>query len=139
MRFFTQELLDLFNSEDDEIADQASEEWERRIIEYRNYGDTLDLPITNNYFLHDSRLISFENIGNSLKLKLRLEPPNPETIIIEYKVIDLKYFKDKMDGRLYFLYDEFDKENNFLKHSILFNNKAEIQVVFSEIKIHESC
>ena len=65
MRFFTPELLERFGSEDDNVALEAQQEFEERSEEYsrqlRELGEKLPQRLRgllDQFYLHDSRVIS---------------------------------------------------------------------------------
>jgi hypothetical protein len=65
MRFYTPDLLERFGSQDDDIADAAHDEIERRSEEYTQHLDEIEgkLPqrfrdLLNQFYLHDARVIS---------------------------------------------------------------------------------
>ena len=66
MRFFTPDLYLRFNSGDDEIADQANDEWEKAIDSYQTYLKNLNLPESvkklTEINLHDAELADFQEV-----------------------------------------------------------------------------
>ena len=77
MKFFTPDLLERFGSEDDMIASKAQRELEARSQEYlrqlREIGEKLPQRLRElfeQFYIHDSRVISHSSFGNSAPREL---------------------------------------------------------------------
>jgi hypothetical protein len=117
MRFFTQELLQRFGSDDDRVALQAQEQLERRSEQYARHLKKVEsklparfLELQRNYYLHDARIISpwFLDVAFStdwmerteskngrgrqptLLLVLQLDTPSKEVLVLHYRSVLLE-------------------------------------------------
>lgn len=69
MRFFTPDLYCLYNSEDDDVADQAHEAWEEASLRYREHLRKVQqkLPLRSRALaklnLHDAELLEVIRVG----------------------------------------------------------------------------
>ena len=82
MKFFTPDLIDRFGSEDDGIALAAQQEFEGRSEEYlrqlREIGEILPerfRELLEQFYLHDSRVISHSSFGFSAPGELEYTGP----------------------------------------------------------------
>lgn len=150
----TPELLARFRSDDDRVADAATEEWDRACAAYRDHLALIlpDLPPAAHWLssptlcLHDARVVSFQ-VGEGRPVALAVvEPDHPRG-----KTFGLQYFLvppfieeqhhpalsgDGPPGR-FWLYDEFevitDEPYPTLRHSILLTGGLEVRLYFNTL------
>ena len=152
MKYFTLELYVAFNSEDENIADEAYQTWEENIIKYQKYLMNLklegDLKDLSNLNLHDEKIeISDLSGGKGDFVELNF-PGLGKTFIFELsdKIVEnAKRLNDEVFDRLKaihkdviereVLYNEIACiENGGYNFSILLDNLKEIVIPFSKVQ-----
>ncbi len=122
MKYFTPELLRRGDSLDDDVANAASEEWERAIVRYRRRWRTIRdaLPAAVRKFrddrvcLHDAELLSMGRQGDQFIMVLQPEPPAQTLVVLAFTldgepVLDPEALGER-DHPTYasWMYEEFD-------------------------------
>ncbi|HEV2945955.1 MAG TPA: DUF4085 family protein [Gemmataceae bacterium] len=163
MKRFTPELLFKFGSEDDQVANSASAEWDKTHQAYVEHLDSIQqkLPksvqmLLNDYCLHDAKVVSMGRDERLFSILLQLAEPGDKGvlgILLTYKLVSQPRFKRHASLAdegvpLEWLYDELDllddgddpwKEETFqiFTHSILFTAGRELQLDFYELELQE--
>src|SRR5262249_24183377 len=93
MKYFTPELLARYASDNDEEADQAAVEWEKRCEQYQLYLATVEeeLPqgfkdLYARYYLHDARVLTMGRHDHTFVITLRLDPPPCQLVTLTYEL-----------------------------------------------------
>ena len=143
MRFFTPDLYLRFNSSDDEIADQANDEWEKAIDSYQRYLKNLNLSESvkklTEINLHDAELSDFQEVD--LHQTVMSLKNNQCVYCLIYQTTDLvkkEKFPQKwlfFDQRKHFLYDELDLQGSAFLHRILWSDGEILEIPFTSIII----
>jgi len=152
MKYFTPELLARCRSEDDAIADVASEEWERRNKDYEKYLDGIRPLLSgsrsiryllNKLRLHDAKVYSMaldedphfsifvqahDQKDGALELRYRLVSPprlGPHECLAQ----------GGQSSGYHWLYDEIGVREGLyvFTHSILFAEGVELQLEFNSL------
>lgn len=144
MRFFTPDLYLRFNSNDDEIADQANDEWEKAIDSYQRYLKKLNLPESvkklTEINLHDAELSDFQEVDiHQTVMSLK---NNQYVYCLIYQTTNLVR-KDNFpqnwlfsDQRKHFLYDELDLQDSAFLHRILWSDGEILEIPFTFVTIN---
>jgi hypothetical protein len=164
MKYYTPELLVRFRSDDDDIADQANEEWEHAIARYNRHFQRIRsrLPESLRTFhreqsLHDADVfgpawlpptpLQFERRGVVL-IAQQINTLLPETqntlAILEYSVTSDPVIEKPVSHESFhqtavpeWLYDEIDViESGLFSHEILLSDGRVIKLVFREFRYH---
>jgi hypothetical protein len=156
MNYMTPELLARVRSQDDDVAEAAAEEWERRGEEYRKRLQEIrsrhGLPrglrkLLNRDVLHDAKVLTLavDEEGKRFSVFVELARPagsESKRLELEYRLVggprglDLKQHAAlKGDGREFgwWLYDEIgvtEGKVELYTHSILFTGGWEVQLTF---------
>lgn len=143
MRFFTPDLYLRFNSNNDEIADQANDEWEKAIDSYQTYLKKLNLPESvkklTEINLHDAELSDFQEVD--LHQTVMSLKNNQYVYCLIYQTTNLvrkENFPQKWlfsDQRKHFLYDELDLQDSAFLHRILWSDGEILEIPFTSIII----
>jgi len=144
MRFFTPDLYLRFNSNDDEIADQANDEWEKAIDSYQRYLKKLNLPESvkklTEINLHDAELSDFQEVD--LHQTVMSLKNNQYVYCLIYQTTNLVR-KDNFpqnwlfsDQRKHFLYDELDLQDSAFLHRILWSDGEILEIPFTFVTIN---
>jgi hypothetical protein len=122
MKFFTPDLLQRGDSLEDDVADAASEEWERALGRYRRRWRAIRsaLPKAAQRFhdericLHDAQVLSVARDEDRLLILLEPEPPARTTVVLTFlldgdPVIDPEALPDR-GARTFvtWMYEEWD-------------------------------
>jgi hypothetical protein len=156
MKYFTPELLLRFRSEDDDIADAASEEWERAIARYRRRFRKLrpSLPESvrkfhDEYCLHDAEVCAPARLPGGQQDVIivtqnldTLFPEHLNTLItLQYAVAEAPVIERCPEADAFYqrhpiwLYDEFDViEPGVFSHEILISTGRVIKIRFRDFR-----
>lgn len=151
MKYFTPELLERFQSDDDEVADAAQEEWDRRCADYRKRLEwvKLSLPrqfqtLLQEYRLHDAQVVSgkvddaFASTFGTPRLyfiELRPEASPQANLLLTYVLVGGQQPPDIPRGS-YWMYDEIDiSQSGFFSHTILFSDGRELALLFTDFQL----
>lgn len=154
MRFFTPELYVRFNSFDDEVADQADEDWETALKDYSRHLSKLrpwmphEVKKLAKLNLHDAEVLAFRIVGHS-------QSPFPHhraefSLKLDGQSIDLEYFlsgevqvRDFGGERPFskecpqWLYEELDADaQGMFLHRIMLSDGRVITIPFTWVRIH---
>jgi hypothetical protein len=160
MKFMTYELLARTQSENEEIAETALEEWEKACEAYNKHVETIrqKLPksvqsLLDNYSLHDAKVIMAGKDDSdddpSISIFLQLDEPRTEGLRLDYRpIVEPRVIWHKENARrdadVMFLYDEIDlveakfPENEriiMFTHSILTEGGMEMQILFHSLTL----
>lgn len=150
MRFFTQELLNRYGSDDSEVWLKASDDWETARGEYQKYLDSIYnhlspsiRKVVNGYCFHDAEIFIYHYslaVDQPFLLCVKPERPDDKEKIIAFKTgVQPVWHIGPTVGRRYWAYEELEmiSENNF-KLSILLDNDSVLQIPFvGDIKVYE--
>jgi hypothetical protein len=161
MKFFTAQLFADLNSNDDEVVEQAEEQWEAARKEYHAHFRRVEKRLPTSLVrlcrmvsLHDSRVqgsasrawVVYENgergQGSRAIVSVRLEhadfdlfyldPPEPTRLT---RPVDSPVFHEE---NVIWLYDEVDcLKGGIFSHEILFSNGNVLRVTFQDFKYIE--
>ncbi len=153
MNYFTPDLLVRFGSENDQVADAASDEWEQLSKRYADHLRAISagLPeaaraLIDRFPLHDARVleIGWDDKSSRLFIVLRLEEGPEQGVQIEYHLTagPAVYEHGELyeeEAPLEWLYDELDVLEGtnppVYTHSILFTKGLELQVEFTGLAL----
>jgi hypothetical protein len=150
MKYFTKELIERCGSPDDAAAHSAGEEWEAALERYDAYWQTirLDMPesvrrLDESFCLHDARVLSMGQRGDTFVISLQLDAPSNQLLTITYTLagspeINKEPFGDgKNESSPWWLYEEIERvkegDRPYFIHSILFSNGWEASIPFREV------
>jgi hypothetical protein len=154
MNFMQPELIARTRSDDDDIADAASEEWECKISEYNRHIEEIKPQLTeairlflDAICLHDTHFVRAVHNPAERKLTLLFEDRGRQKkFLISYFLLGIPIITrhpgslavDEADFH-WVLYDEIDLfPDNRLRaftHSILLTGGWELRLLFSDMKI----
>src|SRR5438132_1227412 len=92
MRFFTKDLYERSQSDEDAVASAAEDEWEAALQRYEEHvqaiAPTLPLHLCafNELLLHDAMVQSIAREGDRLLMILRKDSPPRDLVILEYEL-----------------------------------------------------
>ena len=146
MKYFTAELLEQFRSQDDRLAEAATDEWEKRADAYAAYLRSVraQLParlgeLLDNYYLHDAEIVCAASLEGEYQVNLKLATPPHTSLLLAYKSVDtLEVLPPKANPpgppAVAWLYDELEVETDkaVFKHSILLTNGWELRISFRD-------
>jgi hypothetical protein len=152
VKYYTQDLLGRFGSENDAIAAAAQREWEERSDQYVAHLQTIRLRLSrrlieflDRYDLHDATAINLGRSDAEFYISLLLESPQKEWLTLRYELawgMEPELIRNEIapeDQRPVFqwLYDEVDIMTSgrlgVFTHSILFTNGLELRLYFYEM------
>jgi hypothetical protein len=122
MKYFTPDLIQRGNSRDDDVADAASEEWERAIVRSERRWKKIRsaFPAAVQQFnddqicLHDAEVLSIGQEGDRFVIVVEPEPPARTVVLLTYTldgepVIDPTALPDREGvSRPLWMYEEWD-------------------------------
>ena len=160
MKFFTPELYLLFNSVDDNEADQADELWEKALDDYSRHlhsiKNSMPFSVVNlsKLILHDAELILFQEHPTPLRLGSIYPFWVPTTVMALRNgdsIVTLFYFLWETVRRIsllqewpfstarkHWLYDELDNKEDdpsLFIHRILFSHGEVMEIPFINVII----
>jgi len=162
MKYMTPELLARFRSDNDDIAEAAAEEWERRGEEYRKHLEEIrcrtDLPrglrrLIKRDVLHDAKVLTLAVDDGGKRFSFFLElarqtGKEDNRVELEYRLVGglgqgfrlLRHEILKGDGKDFgwWLYDEIDVTKGQIEaytHSILLTGGWEVQLTFYSLAL----
>lgn len=144
MIYFTPELYERFNSLDDEIANQANDEWDQNLEKYANFQEDWKSQLSKNVrefqnlILHDAEVLEWKSVGENVILIACQENGNVYEIIY----LDAKLKTIKHENKVFsweqclWLYDElsFGDKAEYI-HNILLSNGKELHIEFEDIEV----
>jgi hypothetical protein len=124
MKYFTPELLERGDSLDDDVANAATDEWEKAILRYRRRWKKIRNAFPrgaqqfedNRVCLHDARLLAMGQQGDTFVMVLEPEPPAQTLVTLTFTLhgelaIDPNAFADGTPGDyVSWMYEEFDQD-----------------------------
>jgi len=122
VRFFTRDLYRRTRSDDDDVLDVASEEWERANEAYRTHLSAIDPLMTPGVremaglLLHDAEVRPLAKEGGRLHLALHKDVPPRDLVLLDYDLVgepSVEAFTDaprRWEGPSDFQLDELDAE-----------------------------
>ncbi len=149
MKYFTQDLLKRFQADDDDIADAAQGEWDRKSEEYRRHLGALrnHLPrdfrtMLDDYRLHDAHVVArFASLIGDKRLyfiEIRPEGSPDHPLLLTYVLDDGPQPPD-LHGGCYWLYDEVDIVSRtaplVFSHAITFTDGTELALYFTDFQL----
>jgi len=154
MKYFTPELIERFGSSDPAIADEADAAWEEAGEKYELYlaSNNPWIPegirkLYANYYLHDAVVYGMEQHDDRFVIKLRLDTPPRELLILTYELSggpDLEPEALPREHRCFtqveWMYDEaevnkVDDKAVGITHSILFSNGWEVRLPLRSLQV----
>lgn len=151
MKYFTPDLLDRYGSQDDDIADQAENEWELATKEYLAYFEEIKdkFPkdfkrLQTHFYLHDARILFLDYIDRFFLMRLELN--GGTNLALAYELSNRSPIHFTLpDKKLFWLYDEVQLKqggnNPIFLHSFLFTNTedqtGEIKIEFANFILEE--
>ena len=150
MKYFTKKLLERYGAPDDAVARAADADWEAAVDRYDAYLQTIrpDLPesvrqLLDGFHLHDARVLSMGQRGETFVITLQLDVPPNELLTIAYTLagspeVKKEPFPDAEGlSPLAWLYEEIEQvqeegRKHFV-HSILFSNGWEARLPFHDV------
>jgi hypothetical protein len=149
MRFFTPELYLRFNSDDDRVADEADNEWERTLTAYRRHVEAIEpqMPVhvkeLSQLHLHDAPLLAWHDADPDVCILTVMQ--GGELISLVYVLADaIEVAVAPPDWPLpvdpiNWLYDEMEHSANDKKvfeHRILLSDGRVIHISFTSVIVH---
>jgi hypothetical protein len=153
MKYFTTErYLALQDCSSDAALDAADAAWERALLEYDAYLDSVwpSLPATvqqlvKGFYLHDAEVLSVGRLGQELVVVLQLDPPPNELLTIAYTLAGEPAINrtalptEHESGRPEWMHEELeviaDDGQQRFQHSIVLSNGWEIRVPFRDVQM----
>ena len=150
MRFFTKELFDRNQSEDDAVQEAAEDEWERALEAYDRHLQTLAGHIPSHVrqfqelLLHDALVQSIGRQGKCLIMVLRQDIPPRDLVIVSYELEGEpaleKFSRDARDWSrpTDFNFDEFDvidQNGPLYLQEIVFGNGWLLRLKFRNVNV----
>jgi hypothetical protein len=151
MQFFTPELYMRFNSSDDDVANEADEEWENALLKYRKHLDAIRARMSSHVSklaglcLHDALLLAFEQVEEPLIAILSVEMDGMIVSLIYHLSDRVRVHQPIKDWsfsklRVHWLYDEIDtasgKHTSFM-HRILLSDGRVLEIPFTSVVTHD--
>ena len=145
MKYFTDDLINRFQSEDDEIADAADEEWEQAAEEYLKYINTIKEHMPNEWndipYQHDAKIIVVTETEDTFMMIMRMDVPPRGLYMLEYSLIEpvekVMGAKLEKSSDVYWLYNEItllDTKPTW-QENLRCSNSTELVIKFDKLKI----
>jgi hypothetical protein len=154
MKYFTQELIVLGQTTDDEILNEQEQLWEQAGERYVAYLKTVrpQFPpglkwIDEHYYLHDAMILGMGRHDHSLVMVLRLDPPPRSLLTFTYDLLEEPRITEKTlpwESSSYWVewqYDEIEMIPGTpptWAQSILLSNGWEVRLHFREVQVQEA-
>jgi hypothetical protein len=145
MKYFTRELLKRFQSEDDDVADQADADWERALQAYEKRWKSIKqkLPDAVRRFhrvgpcLHDAEVLALRQAGPLLSLVVQLDAPPQELVFLSFLLHENPVIRGEPIGR-FWLYEEFDLDRGKPRFEVLLSQESSIRLRFHDFRYWRS-
>ena len=151
MKYFTRERYLAQQNFDQAAMDAADADWEDAVERYDAYLQTIrpDMPesvrqLLDGFYLHDARVLSMGQRGETFVISLQLDVPPNELLTITYTLAGQPEVKKEpfLAGETLppeWLYEEIERvqagnQKHFV-HSILFSNGWEARLPFQDVHL----
>ena len=151
MNYFTPELIARLNSADEQAANAADAEWDRRLERYEEHLRQIEpeLPEHARAFarllLHDATVCGVARRGDQFLLVLHKAIPPRELVVLTYTLLEEPFIDrealppDMRSEGMDFQYDEFelvrDGASRSYRQAILFGNGWEVRLSFRDVRV----
>src|SRR5262249_45768621 len=147
MKYFTPELYNRGNSDNDDEVDGVEYEWDRRIERYHRRWRKIKAAFPegvrrfekDHICLHDAEVFSIGRDGNTLVMLLKTEPPACEPVVLtftltEEPVITTGTITKSHEGRpIFWLYEEWDIDRQKrMTFEVLLSNGWVVKLYFRD-------
>ncbi len=150
MNYFARERYLALQTPGDDAMDAADAAWEEAVARYDAYLQTIrpEMPesvreLLDGFYLHDARVLSMGQRGETFVISLQLDAPPNELLTITYRLSGAPEIKQDLfpwassAATPEWLYEEIelvrDGSQNHYVHSILFSNGWEVRLPFREV------
>jgi hypothetical protein len=151
MKYFTRERYLAMQNFQEDAMDAADADWQAAVNTYENYLQTIRPELSetvrqllDGFYLHDARVLSMGQRGDSFVISLQLDVPPNDLLTITYTLAGppevrketFPWVKDPHS--VAWLYEEValihqEQQKHFV-HSILFSNGWEIRLPFCDVQ-----
>lgn len=152
MNYFTRERHLAMQNFDKAAMDAADTAWEDAADRYEAYLQTIrpDLPesvrqLLDGFYLHDVRVLSVGQRGETFVVSLQLDAPPHELLTITYtlagppEMTKVPFPDGEGSSPPAWLYDEIERvregDQNCFVHSVLFSNGWEVRIPFRAVHL----
>jgi hypothetical protein len=152
MNYFTRERYLALQERGDEAMDAADAAWAEVVARYDAYLQTIraEMPeavreLLDGFYLHDARVLSMGQRGDTYTISVQLGAPPQELLTITYRLAAPPEIKQELfawataHATPAWLYDEIELvregERGHFVHSILFSNGWEMRLAFREVQL----
>jgi hypothetical protein len=151
MRYFTRDRYLAMQKPQDDSMDAADADWDVAVDAYETQLQAIrpEMPdsvrqLLDGFYLHDARVLSMGQRGDSFVISVQLDVPPNDLLTIAYKLVGqaavkkegFPWVKDAYAAN--WLYDEVelihDGQGKHFVHSILLSNGWEIELPFGEVQ-----
>jgi hypothetical protein len=146
MNYFTPDLIQRGNSLDDDVADAASEEWEKAIRRYQRRWDKIKAAFPEEVrrfddeavCLHDAYVLSIARQGETLVMVLQAGPPSRNAVVLTFTLLDDPEIETVLPDRpqhgpVLWMYEEFDLDRRKrCTFEVLLTNGWSVKVRFRD-------
>jgi hypothetical protein len=151
MRYFTRDRYLALQNFQEEAMDAADADWEAAVAAYEAYLQTIRPEMSetvrqllDGFYLHDARVLSMGQRGDSFVISLQLDVPPNDLLTITYTLagppeVNKETFPWVTDAyTVDWLYEEVELihqgDRKHFVHSILFSNGWEIRLPFRDVQ-----
>jgi hypothetical protein len=149
MKYFTPELLERVASLDDDVADDAQDEWERAIVRSNRHWQKIKkaFPAAVRRFeedhvcLHDAQVLRMGRDGDTFVMVLEMEPPSRNLVVLTFTLdgepeIDPRALPAQREHEFVtWLYEEWDLDRGKrCRFDVLLSNGWSVRLCFREFQ-----
>jgi hypothetical protein len=152
MNYFTRERYLALQERGDDAMDAADAAWDEAVERYDAYLQTIrpQMPesvreLLDGFSLHDARVLSMGQRGDTFVISLQLDVPPNELLTITYTLAAAPEIKQELfplstaGATPHWLHEEIEmigeRESSYFIHSILFSNGWEARLPFREVRL----
>lgn len=149
MKYFTPDLLNWIRSENEDISEEAHDEWDRAIERYDRrwrrikgaFPESVRRFDEDHICLHDADVLSMGRTGNTFVMLLETEPPASKPVVLTFTLRGEPVIEtgtlvgSRASGPFHWLYEEWDLDRDKRPlFEVLFSNGWLVRLPFRDFR-----